>query len=351
MAGQNRRRNRSQQLKARMYAIAAVALILGAAIGTVVTVRLYKQRKETEALIAAREYAKTENFDRFRGSNVEYQGKNYRRNSYVKAILIMGVDRRGSMTETTTFTQGGQADGVFLIAQDTARNTLKILLIPRDTMTNITMTDIRGNVLGKDLQHLTLAYAYGDGRELSCERMTEAVSEFLGGMAIDHYLAADSDTITMLNDAVGGVTVTVPTDGMERADPAFVKGATLTLQGKQAESYVRYRDTKEAHSAIYRMERQRGFITGFFQAMKRESTKNSAIVTDLFDEMQDYMVTDMGKEEYLKIAMDALGSGELKDEDIYSVPGESIMTDIFNEFYADKEELTPIILEMFYREV
>lgn len=316
-----------------------------------VTVRLYKQRKATEALIAAREYAKTEKFDRFRGSNVEYQGRNYRRNSYVKAILLMGVDRRGAMTETTTYTMSGQADGVFLVAHDTARNTLKILLIPRDTMTNITMTDIRGNVLGKDLQHLTLAYTYGDGRELSCERMVEAVSEFLGGMAIDHYLAADIDTITILNDAVGGVTVTVPTDGMEKADPAFVKGATITLEGRQAESFVRYRDTKEAHSALYRMERQRGFITGFFQAMRQESSKNSAIVTDIFDEIQDYMVTDMGKEEYLKMAVDALGSSELNDEDIYSVPGESVMTEIFNEFYADKEQLTPIILEMFYREV
>ena len=351
MKRQTKHRNRSQQLKMRLHIIAAVVFILCAIAGTVITVRLYKQRKETEALIAAREYAKTEKFDRFRGSNVEYQGKNYRRNSYVKAILIMGVDRKGSMTESTTFTMGGQADGVFLVAQDTARNTLKILLIPRDTMTNITLTDIRGNVLGKDLQHLTLAYAYGDGRELSCERMTEAVSEFLGGMAIDHYLAADTDTITMLNDAVGGVTVTVPVDGLEKVDPAFVKGATITLKGAQAESFVRYRNIKEAHSAIYRMERHKRFITGFFQAIRQEATKNSTIVTDIFDEIQDYMVTDMGKEEYLKVAMDALSSGELKDEDIYTVPGESIMTEIYNEFYADKEELTPIILEMFYREV
>ena len=59
---------------------------------------------------------------------VEYSGKRYRRSSYVKAILCIGVDRSGEMTEKTTTGFGGQADGVFLIAQDTARNTIKILI-------------------------------------------------------------------------------------------------------------------------------------------------------------------------------------------------------------------------------
>ena len=38
---------------------------------------------------------------------------------------MYGVDRSGEMTEKTTTGFGGQADGVFLIAQDTARNTIK----------------------------------------------------------------------------------------------------------------------------------------------------------------------------------------------------------------------------------
>ena len=119
-------------------------------------------------------------------------------------------------TEKTTTGFGGQADGVFLIAQDTARNTIKILMIPRDTMTDITLTDLSGNELGKDMQHLTLAYAYGDGREKSCQYMADAVSELLGGLKIEWYLAADTSVIPVLNDEVGGVTVTIETDGMEK---------------------------------------------------------------------------------------------------------------------------------------
>ena len=238
-----------------------------------------------------------------------------------------------------------------MLAQDTARGTLKILMVPRDSMTEITLTDLKGNVLGKDIQHLTLAYAYGDGRELSCERTAEAVSGLLGGLTLDHYMAADIDVINMLNDSVGGVTVTVEVDGMEKKDPAFVKGATLTLHGEQAEAYVRYRDIDEHYSAFYRMNRQKSYIVGFFDAVRENSKRDARTVEKLFELIQDHMVTDMKKEEYLKVAMDALEMGELSEEGFYSVPGDAITTDVYDEFYVNQEALTPIILELFYREV
>ena len=108
----------------------------------------------------------------FAGDRVEWQGKTYRRNTYIKAILCMGVDRKGGLVETT-HAMGGLADGLFLIVQDTARNEFKVLMIPRDTMTPVTITDLSGNVVGKDIHHLTVAYSYGDGREQSCEYESE----------------------------------------------------------------------------------------------------------------------------------------------------------------------------------
>ena len=116
---------------------------------------------------------------------IEYQGKIYRRNTYVKAILCMGIDRPGSLKETMVAGSGGQADAIFLVAQDMARDKVEILMIPRDTMTEITLTDLSGNVLGRDIQHLALGYAYGDGRDKSCQYMKEAASNLLGGLAID----------------------------------------------------------------------------------------------------------------------------------------------------------------------
>lgn len=346
------RRNKKRTERIRLLRIGiAAAAVIGIMILIPVTIHLYRQRKATEAAIANRKYVESTDSIRFRSETMEYEGKTYRRNSSVKAILCMGVDREGPMVEETVHTFGGQSDGIYVLAQDTARNTLKILMIPRDSMTEITLTDLNGNVLGKDIQHLTLAYAYGDGKELSCERTVEAVSGLLGGLSIDHYMAADIDVINTLNDSVGGVTVTVPVDGMEQKDPAFVKGATITLHGEQAESYVRFRDITQHYTALERMERQKGYIKGFFQMVREKSKQDVNTVENLFEMIQDHMITDMHKDEYLKVAMDGLEMGEIKDDDFYSVPGEAIVTDVYDEFYADQEALTPIILELFYREV
>ena len=344
MSRKRKRRNR------KIWYLLAVALLCVAAFGYK-TVRLYRLRKETEAQIAERVYTQAESSVLFQSATVEYDGKTYRRNTHVKAILCMGVDRKGTMEGTTIPTMGGQADGIFVIAQDTARNTLKILMVPRDSMTEITMTDLSGNVLGKDIQHLTLAYAYGDGREKSCELTMEAVSNLLCGLDIDHYIAANIEVINILNDSVGGVTVTVPSAGMEKKDAAFIEGATVTLHGEQAEAFVRYRDIEETHSAIFRMSRQQEYIMQFFGIVKGQAARNSTIVTDMLGLIEQHMVTDMGKEEYLKVALDALEMDSLAEEDFYVVPGQAVMTEVYDEFHVNQEALMPIILKLFYREV
>ncbi len=286
----------------------------------------------------------------FSENKVEYNGKTYRRNTYIKAILCIGVDRSDQLEESKVTGFGGQADGVVLVVQDTARNNLKMVMIPRDTMTMIPMTDLSGNLLGKGIQHLNLAYAYGDGKERSCEYMAEAVSDLLLGLPIDHYLAADLKSINLANDLVGGVTVTVPTDDLEAIDPVFKKGSSVTLMGSQAETFVRYRDIDKSHTALYRMDRQQEYIAGFYKALQEKSRTDSGIVTRLFEELTAHMVTDMGKESYLKMAMDALESDGFSGESIYTLPGQSVSTGAYDEFYPDEDGMIQLILELFYRE-
>ena len=83
----------------------------------------------------------------------------------------------------------------------------------------------------EEYDHITLAFSYGDGAKGSCENTVREVSELLKAFPIDHYMAADMSTINLLNDAVGGVTVMVPS-GMEQADPELLQGSQITLKGK-----------------------------------------------------------------------------------------------------------------------
>lgn len=348
------------------------AAVIGTGLAVWYGAGMYQHRKAEEAMIAARhemlqetgaEMTKeaadsgmqTGKEKLFEGNNVSWDGKTYKRNTYVKAVLCMGVDRDGPMTETTLSGDGGQADGIFLLANDTARGSMKILLIPRDTMTEITKTDIswtdaNGTELGQSVDHLSLSYAYGDGREKSCEYTKQAVSHLLMGLEIDSYMAADLEIIASLNDEVGGVSVTIPTIGMEKADPEFVFGKTVRLKGEQAERFVRFRDIGRDNSAISRMEQQKLYISGFFQAVKEKSKTESSITEKLFEMSQDYMVTDMAKDEYLKLAINALEGEGLTSSSFKMAPGTGTATETYDEYYVDQEALVPILLDLFYRE-
>lgn len=357
------------------------AAVIGVAVGGWGTYSMYRNRRMTELMIEARnqervqqnaEKQPVQNTDEIpiapgqkeeqtadpRDLNlmpvlaenpVIYQGATYRRNQYVKAILCMGVDRSDTMTESKEFGAAGQSDGIFLIAQDTVHHSLKILMIPRDTMTEIPIANDNGAPDTKITQ-LTIAYAYGDGREGSCENTVWSVEKLLSGFSIDNYLAVDTTVVAKLNDAVGGVTVTIPTDGMEKRDPAFVKGAQVTLHGDQAEAFVRYRDITRDFSALYRMDQQQEYITQYFKAVKEASRTDTQAVTHLFDLIRDYMVTDMSKDQYLKIAMDGLDAGNLTGQDFYTVPGTGETTETFDVYRADRQAVIPIILNLFYRE-
>lgn len=281
---------------------------------------------------------------------IEYQGKTYRRNTSVKAILCMGIDRNTDLLETKQAGEGGQSDGIFLIAQDTARDKVRILAIPRDTMTDIILTDIAGNILGTDVQHLTLAYAYGDGRALSCEYMSRAVTELLGGLKIDGYAAVSMKALGIINDSVGGVTVTIAEEGLADRDSAFRPGETVTLKGDQAEAYLRYRDITKAQTAISRLERQKDYIEKFSQAVKKTAEREEGYITGLLDALSPYLVTDLSKDQYLKMGMTFINSSQiLSDEDIMMLPGEGIETDMYDEYIPDIQKTQEMVLELFYR--
>lgn len=347
-------------------------IVIGIAAFGASGVYLYRQRLATEAEIADR-YIETSKPDahvqtedlraeaqekealakefRLDTDEIVWDGKVYKRNSYMKAILCVGVDRSDAMTEEKQLGEAGQADGVFLLAQDTARNELKVLMIPRDTITEITYLNPDGTVKGKELEHLSLAFAHGDGMHESCKNITEATSELLYGLKIDHYFAADMEAIGLLNDAVGGVTVTVPMFGMEHAGEAFKPGEKITLKGDLAERFVRYRDTNTDHSAIYRMNQQKEYLTQYFAALQEASKTDSRIIETLFGLIEDHMVTDMTKDQYMKLALDTVTGSGFGNDGFRMVAGNSVITELFDEFYVNHTDTIPVILELFYREV
>lgn len=341
-----RANGRKRPVKRKVYAGIAVVFALLLAWFGWCSLGLYRQKQAIEAQIAQSPFpVSTDNGDGI----IEFQGNVYKRNPSVKAILCIGVDSSGMMEGKVTG-DGGQADGIFLIAHDVSTDRIKILMIPRDTMTPITLTDLSGNILGKDVNHITLAYGYGDGREQSCQWLSEAVSELLSGLKMDGYLAMNTSMIPKLNDLAGGVTVQIHVDGLEKRDPLLVKGATVTLNGKQAETFVRYRDIDIDNSAITRMSRQEQYMEGYFAAVKQNAAKDNQVITSIMDSIQSDMITNMPKDQYMEMGLAVLNSQQaLTGEDILTIPGEAVTTERFDEFHYDPQGTLQMVLDLFYR--
>ena len=295
----------------------------------------------------------TERPDLFSGKELYYNGKHYKRNTAIKAWLILGVDNKGSLQIDRDISEIGLSDGIFLVAENTAKNRVHIIQIPRDTMTIITDTDENSDPIGYRLDHLTRAWMYGDNHEKSGKYAVEAVSKVMGGIKINGYMAGSIDVINELNNYIGGVEVTIEDDGLEVADPEFVKGATVLLTGDQAEKFVRRRDVDVRYTAMTRMSRHRQYAIAFENKVAELAKRDSDVVPGIFSLIEDNIQTDMDKGTYLKIAMDAALGEPLSDKDFSTFEGKNLFNEEeqLDEFWPDYEQVDQLILDTFFREV
>ena len=275
-------------------------------------------------------------------------GRVYRRKSYVKAILVLGIDSSVDMHYVQDAGSGGQADSIGLIAWDTERDKLSMIIIPRDTMAYIPVTDVGGEIIGNTLQHITMAFSFGDGTEISADFMKESVSNLFDGLHIDRYFAMNTMAIEKVNDAVGGVDVTVPYDGMEKADASFIKGNTVTLNGEKAEKFLRFRDTNKDFSAITRIEAHKEYLRAY--QMKLKQFKGDSIVEKILSDIEPYCYSDMQKDMILKLGACAMTDDGFDANRVYVLEGENKKTELYDEFYADHDKAMDKIIELFYTE-
>lgn len=290
----------------------------------------------------------TEDYD---SSLYYYAGKAYRYNENIINILCMGIDKRTEEIETIDGVsgKGGQADAIFLISLNPDTKKMKIFGISRDTMTQIKNYDYKGNYVGEDTNHLALAYAYGDGYKTSCEMMREAVSKLLYNLPIHGYAAINLKAVSKLNDAVGGVTVTIPED-MTYDDPAFQKGVRITLTGEQSMIFIQRRDITKSGGNGLRMQRQKTYVLSFLNSSREAIKKNPALPIELYQELSKNMVTNLGLDNAVYLATLMLSSN-FSDSDIQMLPGSTKKGAYYEEFHIDQDKLYELLLHNFYTEV
>lgn len=283
-------------------------------------------------------------YDYTKADIVYYNDEEYLPKGNLYTLLLAGTDNTGKVVEQE-YNNAGQCDFIALIIMDRSSKTYKVLEINRDTMTNIPVLGLQGDKTDTVYAQIALSHAYGDGLKVSCKNVKNAVSDYLYGIEIDDYMIFNVDAVGLINDAVGGVKVTLDEDFTEY-DETMKKGAELRLTGKQAIIYTRQRKEVGDNTNSSRMSRQEHYIKEFLPIAKAAMNENQQLAVEVFDTLQEYMVTSMNKSQFGGL-VNKMYSYE--SEGFVTIEGESVKGEEFIEFYPDEKDLKAKVIDLFYK--
>lgn len=280
---------------------------------------------------------------------VKYHDTIYAYKEDILTFLIMGIDKNSDVKEEAEGTNGGQADALFLAVMDPQEKAIKVIGINRNTMTDIDVYNEEGAYITTVCAQAAVQHGFGNGMEESCERQVKAVRKLFYNLPIHGYAAINMSAIPTINDAVGGVELTVLED-LTKKDKSLVEGETVHLMGESAFWYVKYRDINEFGSADRRLERQKQYLKEFIGAAKSAVKKNPTAAIELYQAVAGQMVTNVSMDEAAYLAP-LLAEYQFRSDNFYMPEGETVMGDQFEEFYVDENALYEMILDVFYEEV
>lgn len=346
-----RRHNRHHHRKSRHQRKKQKMLILGLAaavafVGLAATVVINKLKEQKNYHVTGANSVDVGAGYRY----TEYNGKKYQYNNRVTTLLYAGLDSFDELKKTATYGDKARADSIMLIVLDEVSKKMSVVAINRDTMTEVHRFSRKGDDLGVYVTHLGYAYTNGDGGEASCENLKTAVSTLFNNLPIDGYMVSNQTSIVMINDLVGGVTVTVPNDDLAAKYPELTTGNVVTLDESNVRAYVQQRDTAVDFSNEGRIERQKSFVLSFMDEFGAMVKEDASSVWDSLEACSDWMQTDITKNKYLSLA-DAFSNTNLTPDSYYILEGEDQLGELHDEFYYDEDALQELIIKLFYREI
>lgn len=281
---------------------------------------------------------------------VYWNGKRYRKKPALNLILVGGIDKESdseTAARTSNYRNGGQADFLLLLAIDHGEKQIYQLQIDRDTMTDVMVLGVYGNETGTREMQICLAHSFGANREDNAKYTVEAVRGLLDGLEIDGYYMVDYNAVSTLTDTLGGVTVTIP-DDMTSVNPEWYKGHTITLQGKDAETFVRTRKTVGAGTNAERMNRQASYMRGAISKMNQNLSRDTAFAGEFLATMRQIATTNLSEQ---TLAEEINESHSYEVQPIETLPGEYTLSDNgFVEFYPEEGSTTEWIMTHLYSE-
>lgn len=274
---------------------------------------------------------------------VERDGVWYAPKQNQETMLLIGMDKMDPLEASESYNNNAQSDFLLLAIFDNTKETTTLLHINRDTMAQIPVLGVTGQPAGSITGQLALAHTYGSGLQDSCVNTVNAVSDFLYGIKIDHYVAMTMGAVPYINDLVGGVPVTV-LDDFSGIDDSLIEGETITLKGEQALHYVRIRGGLEDSSNLNRMKRQQQYLESMAEQIGKLD-EDFSVSPQQISTISKYIISDCSIDTLSRMAEQFV---DYPLQEMQDIQGEAIVGEEYVEFYVDESALQEQILDLFY---
>lgn len=277
------------------------------------------------------------------GENLRYKGDEYKLKDDIETVLVLGLDKfEGADAES--YNNNKQADFLMLFVLDHKNSSCTALHINRDTIAEMAVLGVAGDKVGTVEKQIALAHTYGNGKEVSCRNTAEAVSDLLMDISIDHYVSVTMDAVSVYNDFIGGIELTV-LDDFTGIDDTLVKGETVTLMGEHALNYVRTRYGLDNSTNARRMVRQRQYLEALYSKTVECVNADESFIVNAGMKLADYIVSD-----YSGNGLQALAEqiSEYQFVEICELEGKIIEGKEHMEFYPDEDSVEETVIKLFY---
>lgn len=269
------RQNKNKKIKYLAIGLAAGVLGIGSAAGVLTSANSHAVNRSASS--------STQDTDQ-----ITYKGVTYVPKGNLETYLFAGIDSPDKVTEIKEYDGTGQCDVLLVLVRDRSTDTCKFLTIDRNTMTPVKSLADDGSYIDTTECQISLAHAMSLDHETRAENTVDAVSTLLGGHKIDGFAMVNMSAIEVVNDMVGGVTVTIEDDFPD--SDTLIKGQTVTLHGKDAERFIRERKTVADGLNENRMSRQAQYEEAFKPVFQAKCSEDKDAGT--------YKVTIIGKGKY-----------------------------------------------------
>jgi len=265
----------------------------------------------------------------------------YKRREGVYNFLIAGLDAEG----------GNHTDVLLVVSYDTANGSAAVLSIPRDTYINVgrNFSKLNSFYTGEYNVAIKKGLRGSEARSAAMEGLCGLLEENLN-IKLDYWAMMNLEGFRGIVDAFGGVEIEIAED-MKYVDPyqdlyIDLKAGKQTLNGEQAEMFVRFRDGyKQADKG--RINAQKIFITAFINTVKNNIS--IGVLDDLLREASAHVLTSMSLVDCVYFAKTALSTLDLENIKMMTLPSSGVTNSYTGAWYEvlHREEALSMINEYF----